>query len=290
MAQENLVVNGGFEEISDCNFGSGDISFATGWFNLYNNETGQGADVFNRCSTDPIYLVPSTGGGFQEPKEGDGFGGFIAYNLFEAPRGTLTDQLEKDTTYAVEFWINLANTSREAVAGLGLVFMDSAWSLPQTSYDTIKADILYPDFILDTMQWVRISKLYFANGTEQFFSIGLFDTIISFNIEPLGGSRYYFLDAVNIHKANKSEINGISQQELEFSIYPNPTSEFLFVKSREPLLQVELFDLQGRPVLGLLENNGTWKGDMNPLSAGIYLLEATAENGNRSTKRLVVQH
>ncbi len=75
----------------------------------------------------------------------------------------------------------------------------------------------------------------------------------------------------------------------EFSVYPNPSSEFIEISTAdESLDEVRLFDVKGRVVKG-------WKGlelnqkrlDLSDLEPGTYLVEVTTESGRRGAQKII---
>jgi|GEM_PF-3720329 len=75
---------------------------------------------------------------------------------------------------------------------------------------------------------------------------------------------------------------------ISLTVYPNPAADYLRVAS-DALLQVQLFDLSGRPVSDLVAVNGTTELDLANLPARFYLLRAFDENG-RTAGVAKVQH
>ncbi|MBV6441832.1 MAG: hypothetical protein EPGJADBJ_03523 [Saprospiraceae bacterium] len=67
-------------------------------------------------------------------------------------------------------------------------------------------------------------------------------------------------------------------QAISIAVYPNPAGDYLRVESDTPL-QVQLFDLAGRPLSGLLSLNGSLQLDLSALPAGLFLLRAFEDNG-----------
>jgi hypothetical protein len=288
---QNLVVNGSFEDVVSCDFSSG-INYAPDWTNLYPEQNSNGADLFGPCSVDPVFLAPASTWGYQPAMEGANYAGFIPYGQNESLRGSLISPLIEDSIYSVEFFLNLMNISGKAVAGLGLVFFDSPVALSVASYDTLMPDIIESDFITDTLDWTRVNGFYVASGGESYFAIGLFDTVVVSNTYYGPGQAYYYVDAVNVHMASQSEINGIQEPKLTFSIYPNPATTNLTIESRTPLAQVWVRDVAGRAIMNeTLRSAQSDKKtlDVSSLPSGIYLVEVLTQNGQRSVQKVVVE-
>lgn len=90
------------------------------------------------------------------------------------------------------------------------------------------------------------------------------------------------LDAVGvIHQAPLK----VSENELLVSIYPNPTSNVLFVQLNQAA-QIELIDYQGKSILKL-ETNLNFKVDLSEFNAGVYFVQSSSPEGFVTTKRIV---
>lgn len=283
------MVNGSFENVTSCDFSSG-INYASGWTNLYPAQNSTGVDLFGPCAFDPIFSVPYSATAFQLAKDGMNYAGFVPAGQVESPLGTLSSPLIADSVYSVELFLNLWNKSGQAVAGLGLKFFETLVSLPVESYDTLVADIVEPDFITDTLYWTQLSTLYTARGGEHYFAIGLYDTIVRINTGFGLGSAYYFIDAINIHKATQSEINGVKENRFNFSVYPNPVIDKLNIESKTPIAEVWVGDLAGKHLLKqtFRQAQGDPSIDASGLPSGIYLIEVVTEDGKHSVQKAVV--
>jgi hypothetical protein len=75
---------------------------------------------------------------------------------------------------------------------------------------------------------------------------------------------------------------------LQFSIYPNPTSDVLHVTTQQRL-NVQVTDLLGHNIGSSVDVSSGLTGSLNVsnLSAGIYLLRVTAENGQATTYKWI---
>lgn len=73
--------------------------------------------------------------------------------------------------------------------------------------------------------------------------------------------------------------------ESDISIYPNPTSSFISIKSTDKVDSIELFNILGKKVLATTK---TEQIQVNQLPAGVYLLKIYLGNGNL-TKKIIVE-
>lgn len=86
-----------------------------------------------------------------------------------------------------------------------------------------------------------------------------------------------------------TSINEVDQQNLNFSLYPNPTNNLLQFKYdgyNQQLLSVEIIDICGKIVLNKNYNSNVI--DVNHLNAGLYFITIT-ENGKRIAKQKFVK-
>ena len=69
-----------------------------------------------------------------------------------------------------------------------------------------------------------------------------------------------------------------------FSIYPNPTSGVLNIKSVVPISEITIYNNLGQLLISSKEKNQL---DISALSEGVYFLKIIAENGQTETKKIV---
>lgn len=75
-------------------------------------------------------------------------------------------------------------------------------------------------------------------------------------------------------------LSNTNNQKIEFSLYPNPTSDYLNIHSEEQVLDVTIFNVQGRQVLKSSED----RLDVSNLTSGIYLIEVKTNSGKATSK------
>ena len=71
-----------------------------------------------------------------------------------------------------------------------------------------------------------------------------------------------------------------NEQKIEFKIYPNPTSDYLNIHTEEQILDVTIFNVQGRQILKSTEE----RLDVSNLTSGIYLIEVKTNSGKAVNK------
>lgn len=124
---------------------------------------------------------------------------------------------------------------------------------------------------------------YYLNGTQiytgNFFQNYPF-TEMRFVHDNYSGSAY--IDRIAINNESVLSVNEeVNLKQKEISIYPNPASEFVNIKSSEKIKDVEVFDISGRKVNAKLDGD---KVDVRNLSAGAYLLNVKTEDRNYTEK------
>jgi OOP family OmpA-OmpF porin len=220
-AQTNLVYNGNFEIYDSCPTGpSGpwdlQIETCSGW----TTASWGTSDYFNSCSNNSTYQpvgVPSNAVGYQNAYNGNGYSGGFFYLISDATnghyreyiQGSIVNTLEPGKKYTFGLRLSLASYSAMSIKNIGVVFSnvkiqqpDSWKPLPLIPNLTITASSFYGD----TLNWVKLSGSFVANGTENYLTIGNFtDTLISdtsrvipFDSQSPDFASYYYIDDVSL--------------------------------------------------------------------------------------------
>jgi hypothetical protein len=143
----------------------------------------------------------------------------------------------------------------------------------------------------------------FKNGV--LFSSGAktFNTVNNSDIFKLGtaetGAVNYFNGAIddlkiynyvlntteisNLYTSNMLASENFNTNNLEVGLYPNPVNDILNIDTKEEILSVEVFALQGQKVMSSKEN----KINVSELPAGIYLVRIQDVNNNIATKKII---
>ena len=86
---------------------------------------------------------------------------------------------------------------------------------------------------------------------------------------------------------------GINELEksLKFSIYPNPTNEFITVNTTEIIESISIIQLDEKLVTSLLPSqmNTSYKINLTELPKGIYIIRIQSQDGKVSSKKLIKQ-
>lgn len=75
--------------------------------------------------------------------------------------------------------------------------------------------------------------------------------------------------------------NEVGATSRTVSVYPNPTTDYLTVKSEEKISTVEIYDISGKKIPVSVEGNTI---DVKKLNAGTYLINIETKTGKVSEK------
>jgi hypothetical protein len=214
-AQKNLVPNYSFENNAVCPSNAGGRPMPTPWYfptaSIYRN-----SQYMNSCALDANFGVPQNVWGFQYAHSGNAYCsiGPLSLQLLNSDRyyiqANLLDSLKKGKSYYVEFFVSLMQANRYASNNISLLFTKNAIYVDTITdpFGVIQANPQITGFgnriITDTMNWVKISGIYKAQGGEQYITIGNFknDNQTSFtqlnSIQQYCICAAYYLDDVSV--------------------------------------------------------------------------------------------
>lgn len=214
-AQTNLVPNAGFEDYLLLPTEIGQFRRAYPWTTFAPGN--QPADYFHRQAR-PRTGIPLNFIGHQEPRAGDGYGGFLLYlnakeEYTEFVQVALTQTLQAGQPYYAEVYVSLAEDSEFAVDGLGLYFSAQPPLLAQGHYARLQPQVSNPDkqVLLDKQQWIKIAGTFTARGDERYLTIGNFKPRQQNTIKKVKTDRrekepykyaYYYFDEVRVSPVN----------------------------------------------------------------------------------------
>jgi gliding motility-associated-like protein len=197
-AQINLVPNPSFEDTIGNNcFAQMNVDnpvsnnhYIKNWC-TYKNMT---PDYYNYCANFfsgnpyPNYSsVPFSCRTYQLPHTGDAYVGIALYALNYLPDSTnidleltvvkLQQPLKANKCYYGEFYVNLANIGKIAINRIGMsLSINTNTLVPFIFNNTIQPQIQWDttQCFTDTLNWVKISGSFIAQGGEEFLTIGNF--------------------------------------------------------------------------------------------------------------------
>ncbi len=290
----NLVPNPSFEDTVHCPNTISQISLSEYWFLPPSNYPS--SEYYNTCCQACVVDVPSNFIGYQEPKSGEGYAGIVCYctsacipstNYREYIEAKLLLPLSTGKNYCVSIYVSLANNSRYAIERIGVYFSnDSILSndnyvlpfYPQISGDT---NII----ISDTSEWVLIEGGFYANGGENFITIGNFnnDTNVSFeevNTTNLDYFAYYYIDDISVYLCDDTIPK---PEELKIPNVFTPgndnANETFFIENLPEQSHLIIYNRWGQSVLD--KNNYLNNWDAYDLGAGVYYYVLSLPNGEK---------
>ncbi|MDR2235980.1 MAG: T9SS type A sorting domain-containing protein [Chryseobacterium sp.] len=116
----------------------------------------------------------------------------------------------------------------------------------------------------------------------------------TFNLDAYAGQPVYiaiqcvsddqfalFIDDFKVTTTGTLSTSEIATKVSSISIYPNPVSDVLTIKSKEKINNIEIFDISGRKMNVNLNNN---KIDVQHLSSGSYIINFETSEGRITEK------
>ena len=290
---QNVVPNPSFEDTVHCPTNPSQIYETQFWI----SPTTASPDYLNACSAG--VHVPNNGWGNQAAHSGVAYAGFYAYNTVhknykEYIQEPLFTTLVANHKYYVSFYVSLAEVSQYAVSSVGALFTSSAISssssltlnyTPQTQNPSTNK-------LTDKANWMLIADTLYANGSEQFITIGNFkvdslsDTLYLGNIGG-GNVAYYYIDDVSIIDYGLAGIENY-KNKVQVNIYPNPSNEILTIETSEEQGEIKITDLLGNEIKSE-KINKSLQLDVSNISKGVYFVTFVSGN-NIFTRKIIVQH
>lgn len=225
-AQENLVINGSFEQTHG-HVRSPGVYFLADSISSANNTT---VDLYSNESKGIYYSVPTNYMGEQLTKKNNNYAGILAYyadetGIFNAKPGyqkyseyiqlAFVQPLEAGKVYAINFDASLSEQSDYAVSGLGVYISNSKTDLKNNSFLNIIPQFVCADIVANK-DWTTLGGTYVAKGGERYITLGCFNRFMETKkiTEPnTNNSRkaYYYIDEVGVSlvPAKPDEMTGI---------------------------------------------------------------------------------
>ncbi|MCJ8154027.1 T9SS type A sorting domain-containing protein [Chryseobacterium sp. SSA4.19] len=138
-------------------------------------------------------------------------------------------------------------------------------------------------FTRNTWNTYRV-ELDFANGVAKYFQNG---TLIHTGI-VVGGTKVGNLAVTNDNYNSSAYFDGVqvfagvlgtseaSAKKMDYKLYPNPTSDFAVIETKEKINSIEIFDFSGKKINAPVNQN---KVDLRSLSAGVYIISVNTATG-----------
>ncbi|MBL1220860.1 T9SS type A sorting domain-containing protein [Chryseobacterium sp. L7] len=101
------------------------------------------------------------------------------------------------------------------------------------------------------------------------------------DIAPLTGAAAYNGLAFSIEGQSTLGTAEIFSNVKEITVYPNPASDYLFIKTKSKINAIEIFDMSGKKLPAQLEGN---KVDVKNLNSGSYIVSFETKDGKTIEK------
>lgn len=187
LSQVNLIPNPSFEDTIQIPNSISQLSRCKNWYaasvtpDFYS--TFSPPPAFGSCSV----TIPNNWVGHQFPKHGNNYCGQLmqltntafspTLSTYEAIGVKLIQPLNKKYLYSFKLFYNVANYSNVGTNQLNVYFTNNQFTVsPNTYFNTLNPQVRLDtnSFMTDTMNWVPVSGVFFAKGSEQYVTIGGF--------------------------------------------------------------------------------------------------------------------
>lgn len=291
---QNVVPNYSYESYEHCPGGAGNFSVLE-WYSVKGSP-----DYFHQCGGTNVGVPLNLGGGGYA-YSGNAYTGVIVWSkLFENGReffsSKLNTSLISGKKYKVEFYVSAMDSMWYAVKNIGAYFSTDSieGQMPIDFFFSKTPQIKYtgPDYLTDKEGWMKVEGSFYADGGEQFITMGNFDDDDNTDTLFVGGATggildkrqsYYYIDDVSVEL---DTMTGLEEYDkVKFGIYPNPAKESIVIETefREQTM-VKLFDITGREVFTTSLTADKTTIDVSGFAAGVYtavLLQGDVVVGRR---------
>lgn len=290
---QNLVPNHSFEEYSSC---PNDLQnfFVNNWNYHHSTNFSSISYQLNRCSTFDYSTVPQNFYGYQDPHDGDGYltipfsyYGFTPTNFSTIHYSCrLLEDLIPGNMYAFKMHISVGDLSKVSLGGLGAYFVedinDYTINNPPINYrDNLTVygtpQVYFPDAVLNKNEWVALEGRFIATASFKYLMVGFFNnnpstiTFHNFNDMNAAQNPNFFIDDLSLVEIDKESVSIGQMNQNTFKIYPNPTTDNVFIDGDEISdFNVKVFNSLGKLLIHEKNINSL---DLHKFDQGLYLLE-----------------
>lgn len=301
---QNLVVNPGFEEFTQCPNTLSQIDLAVGWERVFGTP-----DYFNACADDSV-SVPFNAAGHQWPSDGAGYAGLGFYGELakECLQGSLISPLDIGMPVYISMRVSpggfgYADWSSPAymASHIGLRFSTQPLDVQNqfASLETNAPVLFLPSILNDTAAWTVLSAVFIPDSAYAYLQIGNFfaDSLCQWEVvDPLGlDGAYAFIDAVCVSREPGmcDPVNGM----VEHMAGEVPSGISFHDLLEVPLAtwglggtvaRADLLDAHGRLVRSRgVEAQSTFQWHLTDLPDGLYVLEIVLRDRPSAHVRLL---
>ena len=218
---QNLIYNGDFELYDSCPTnpstpGDLQIEHCLGWTSPRKIATSDYFNVCNNPINGGLAGVPQNGLGYQFPYNGNGYCGFFAWSpgwdlngnvvqYSEYLQTKLYNRLKYGQGYSFSMYVSYSGYNY-SVEKIGMLFSSENYN--ENSYTPITANpqiVNSAGTLKDSLNWKIIEGFFFADGTEEYLTIGYFedslkisDTLNTYNEVFIKTESYYYVDGLEL--------------------------------------------------------------------------------------------
>ena len=303
---QNLIQNGSFENYTnpiDCGGGFDNATVFPINHVVDNWYTFSSPDYFNPVCNNNYVDVPVNLFGYSQAKQGNSYAGIAIYQkgneMKEYIYQQLPSTLDAGKMYCINFFVSRSERSTYATKNIEVYFSTSSPTMPNGYYIVAAPQVIkQSSFIIDTMQWSQIQGCFTANGTEQYITIGNFnsnantDTLFIGTNNPIpfyGDFSYYYIDDITLIDQSTVGVNELGNGAT-INVFPNPANDivnfqFSDVNSKRKIV---LYNTIGEVVLS--EDATTQNSSLKThnLQSGVYFYTILVGDKNIKTDKIVI--
>jgi len=306
-AQVNLVPNPGFEDTLGC------VSAINQFQGYVSKWMGNSPSYFNDSCPSVQTGIPDNIWGYQFPHNGRAYAGIHTYSMatFVSDMNKrdymyvpLTDSLRAGKTYAVSFYVNLANNCEYACNNIGAWFSPTAPNLNGSLLRVTPQLDNLTQSLTDTLGWTKVNALVVAKGGERFMTIGNFrsDSVALYTYMHAAPNNtynwlnsFYYIDDVSVTADTLDHvgIQTLPEPVATLTVFPNPnngqmTLNYALINIKEA--HFELYDFCGKLIntYALDVNRYALTIDESNLSGGLYFYRMVLDGLKTSGGKIVI--
>ena len=313
-AQNNLILNGSFEDVNGCPWVNNTIN--EGYVYNISNPNSFTPDYFSNCysALGFPYLtmgVSSNARGYQIAKAGNAYVGINLWdkNYFGSDyiQIRLKDSLKSNHHYVFKCYLSRAEKFRYAVSNFGAYFSIDSVSMPTTDILPFVPQINNPagNYFTDTLNWMPFNGTFLAQGGEKYVILGNFNAVTE-NIDTLyqyyilnsangyqqGTScfnwAYYYIDDVSLIDLDSTMAVNENESVTKVEVFPNPAKKVLNIKCNASYLQYKITDIKGNELLqNIIGNQEQAQIDIAELPSGFYIISFLNKQGIIAREKFV---
>ena len=94
----------------------------------------------------------------------------------------------------------------------------------------------------------------------------------------------FYFDDLKINTLNEGTLSTSDVVASQFSVYPNPVDDILYITTPTANYAIEIYNLQGQLISNLPVSSGSQTLDYSKYASGIYLMKLTSEKTSKTFK------